>query len=552
MATRVRLNTPIGDLDQVLLDQVVAGAVELLRDEIAQFGAAGALRTAAVAVERLWATRMRTDDDRVLRRALGYPTDVAVDDVAFTNIVASRAADLLTEAIAGHCPEAGLPMDHRDWHRLFNLVGVLVHLLGRRDQARAGVSSDGHADASDRDLPFYAERYTADIRLTHDARHGRTLLSTSEFNVAPRVEHDDGLFVSWTDVMRERLQASRKSPLHQHATRAALAADATLASAFGTGFDEIFAVLTATADWDTESEVAEVRVVELVEAVRRWSGLRPDRLLRAVDLLTLHSGIAARITISEPSPALGERLSGRPLLQVPGRPADLLVMPRRVARAGELFLARVQVAGLPWPDAPDEVVRAFKHWEQCEQRAFEANVEREATAPNRILIPRLKKERAAKWGIAIPGEIDLIVIDVDHRRVFVIEAKAGHVATDIERVLYDIIDYHGAPASGHARWEGFRPQRGAPYLLKLRAKANAVKDQLDVLLHEHGVDAGPDGWCVIEMVVTPAPVPAAYVPQPGVPFATIDCLSQILAAPATPAPGPHVGYDLTPQPEDGR
>ncbi|GAA1574632.1 hypothetical protein GCM10009827_115640 [Dactylosporangium maewongense] len=214
--------------------------------------------------------------------------------------------------------------------------------------------------------------------------------------------------------------------------------------------------------------------------------------------------------------------------------------------------SRVQVADLPWPDAPTEVVRAFKDWEQCEQKAFEADVEREATAPNRILIPRLRKERAAKLGMAIPGEIDLIVIDADHRRVFILEAKAGHVATDIERVLFDIIDYHGAPDSGHARWDGFRPKRGTPYLPKLLAKASAVRGQLDVLLREHGVDAERDGWCVIEMFVTPSPVPAAYVPHPQVPFATIDCLSQILASPALPRPGPQLRYEPPIQQDDAR
>jgi hypothetical protein len=145
-----------------------------------------------------------------------------------------------------------------------------------------------------------------------------------------------------------------------------------------------------------------------------------------------------------------------------------------------------------------------------------------------------------KWGIAIPGEIDLITIDLERRRVFVIEAKAGHVATDIERVLYDIIDYHGVPDSGHERWQGFRPQRGTPYLPKLAAKANAIKDQLDALLRVYNVDTEATGWAVIEMVVTPAPVPAAYVPDPRVPFVTIDSLSRFLGDPAMPRPGPHI------------
>ncbi|MEU8264111.1 hypothetical protein AB0C02_26240 [Micromonospora sp. NPDC048999] len=545
-APRAPLSRALDDHNHFLHNEVISGTVELLHNEIAQFGSTAALRTAAAAVERLWAARVRTDDDRVLRRALGFPTENDVDDVARTNIVASRAADLLAEAIVGHCPDTGLPMDHRDWHRLFNLAAVVVHLLGSRDQARAGISFDGQTDPAARDLPFYGDRYAADLHLTHDARHGRMLLNESELDPAWPQGSDDGQLVLWTDSMHGRIQASRKSPLHQQAAKAALRANNILGVAYGTGCDEILAVLTVAAGWETSNDIAEVRVIDLVDTARRWSGLQPDRIHRAVDLLTLRTDIASRITIGGQLASLGERLSGRPLLPVPDRAATLILMPRRVARSAKLLFGYLEVARLPWPDAPAEVIKAFKDWEQCEQKAFEADVEREAEAPDRILIPRLKPRRAEKWGITIPGEIDLIAIDVAHRRVFVMEAKAGHVATDIERVLYDIIDFHGAPDSGHARWEGFRPQRGTPYLPKLVKKAGAIRGQLDALLRAHGLDTEMGGWTVVEMVVTPAPIPAAYVPQPLVPFATIDCLSRILADSAAPCPGPNVRHEVAP------
>jgi hypothetical protein len=539
-AARTPLSRALNDPDHFLHHEVLSTSVELLHEEITQFGSAVAIRTAAVAVERLWATRIRTDDDRSLRRVLSFPTETGADDVARASTVAGRAADLLTEAIVGHCPDAGLPMDHRDWHRLFNLAGVIVHLIGDRDQARAGISSDGQTDPSARDLPFYANRYTADLYLTHDTRHGRLLLDVPELEPAPPQGSDDEKFLLWTEVMRERTLAARKFPLHQQAAKAALTATSILGAAYGTGCDEIFAVLAVAAGWETTDDVAEVHSTDLVDTVRRLSDLQPNRLHRAIELLTLHANIASRITIGGQLALLGERLSGKPFLPVPGRPASLIVMPRRVSRSAHLLLGYLEVARLPWSDAPAEVVKAFKDWEQCEQKAFEADVEREAKALNRILIPRLKPGRAEKWGIVIPGEIDLIAIDVDHRRVFVMEAKAGHIATDIERVLYDIIDYHGAPDSGHARWEGFRPQRGTPYLPKLARKANAIRGQLDALLRAHDLDTETGSWTVVEMVVTPTPVPAAYVPQPLVAFATIDNLSRLLADPATPGPGPHV------------
>ncbi len=535
LLTRVQTTAAVSDPDQFLHETAIPAAVDLLQHQVSRFAAAPAARTAAIAVERLWADRTRTDDDRVLRRALGYPTDSTIDDLTHTNIVASRAADLLTETLLGQCPDVGLPMDHRDWHHLFNIAAILVELLGSRDHARAGLSADGNTDASGRDLPFYAHRYTADLQRTHDARRGRNLLHDAELD--PTEDADDGRFVSWTAAMRTRIAAARKSPLHHQAAEAGLRANQILGETCGVDCDEVFAVLAIAASWEA-SDATEVLVADLVEAVRLASGFQPERLHRAVDLLTLRREIAARISVGDRPGSFGERFSGRPLLPVPGSPDRLLVIPRRIARTAQLLLGYLQVARLPWPDSPATVVNAFKDWEQREQKAFEADVEREARAPHRTLIPRLKPDRARKLGIAIPGEIDLVAIDTDQRRVFIVEAKAGHVATDSDRLLYDIIDYHGAPTSGHERWDHLRPQRGTPYLPKLIKKADAINDQLSALLGAY--DLGPDtgGWTVHAMVVTPSPVPAAYVPQPVVPFATIDDLAQILDDPDAPRPGP--------------
>ncbi|TCB94432.1 hypothetical protein E0H26_21135 [Micromonospora zingiberis] len=538
LLTRAQETAAVDDPDQFLHETAIETAVEFLQHQVSRFAAAPAARTAAVAVERLWASRTRTDDDRVLRRALGLPTDSTVDDLAQTNIVASRAADLLTETLLGQCPDVGLPMDHRDWHHLFNIAAILVDLLGRRDHARAGLSFDGRTDPSARDLPFYAHRYTADLQLTHDTRHGRSLLHEAELDPAPTQGTEDERFVSWTEAMHSRANAARKSPLHRQAAEAGLRANQIFGEAHDTGCDEIFAVLAVASSWEATTDAAEIRVADLVETVRTWSGLQPQRLHRAVDLLTLRRDTAAQIRIGHRPTSPGERFSGRPLLPVPGWPDQLLVMPRRTARAAQLLLGYLQVARLPWPDNPAAVVNAFKDWEQREQKAFEADVEREARAPHRTVIPRLKPDRAQKLGITIPGEIDLVAIDPERRRVFVVEAKASHVATDSDRVLYDIIDYHGAPASGHERWDHFRPQRATPYLPKLTKKAAAINDQLSALLSAHGLGTDIDGWTVCPMVVTPSPVPAAYVPQPVVPFATIDDLAQILADPDTPHPGP--------------
>ena len=91
----------------------------------------------------------------------------------------------------------------------------------------------------------------------------------------------------------------------------------------------------------------QVRVVDLVEAVRLASGFELERLHGAGELLPPGREIAARIGIGDRPESFSERFSGRPLLPVPGSPYRLLVLPRRIARTAQLLLGYLQVTRLP-------------------------------------------------------------------------------------------------------------------------------------------------------------------------------------------------------------
>ena len=168
------------------------------------------------------------------------------------------------------------------------------------------------------------------------------------------------------------------------------------------------------------------------------------------------------------------------------------------------------------------------------------HAEAEAKSTRLDVIRSLKPHKAERHGLQISGEIDLLVIDQPRRRIWVVEAKAGNVALDPDQLLHDIIDFHGVPASSHPRWTTYRAKRKA-YIPTLLTKTSEIQQQTDQLLSMSGVPADSGPWTVLPLMLTPSPVPAAYVPEPQVPFATLDSLATVLDLPLPPDPGPASG-----------
>jgi hypothetical protein len=113
---------------------------------------------------------------------------------------------------------------------------------------------------------------------------------------------------------------------------------------------------------------------------------------------------------------------------------------------------------LPWPGTalPDPVNRALSAWQQHKQTAFELALERVARQDRQLIpLPRLKPHKATKRGFHIPGEIDLIIIDVRRRGIWVVEAKDCQVSVDPDRLLHDVTDFHGIPDDVGHRHRGY-------------------------------------------------------------------------------------------------
>src|SRR5947207_3443734 len=81
-------------------------------------------------------------------------------------------------------------------------------------------------------------------------------------------------------------------------------------------------------------------------------------------------------------------------------------------------------------------------------------------------------------GFHIPGEIDLIIIDVRRRRIWVVEAKDCQVSVDPDRLLHDVTDFHGIPDDVGHRHRGYARHPEKAFVGKLLAKTAAVESQV--------------------------------------------------------------------------
>lgn len=276
-----------------------------------------------------------------------------------------------------------------------------------------------------------------------------------------------------------------------------------------------------------------------------WAGLDVDPVAAAVDLLTLTPARLAEEGLSywELERRSG-RLATRPLLALPGAGGQrqILLMPRRVAATQHIFANYALGGRLPWPprSLPQAVVAAYDAWQQARQRAFEFHLEEIVRDRGFTHYRRgLREKPAAKLGIRIAGEIDLLLADELRRRLWVIEAKNGQVPFGLDQVLYEVTAFHGVDreSAPPGRFRFKTPERA--YVGKLLKKTDDIHEHLPAVLAMFGIDDDPGLWQVIPLVVTPNPVAAAFVAEPTVAFTCPDPLPPVLMAADLPAPGYH-------------
>ena len=446
-------------------------------------------------------------------------------------------------------------LDHRDWERLLLEAALCLDLSGRAtsnavglDEVVVGIDDTGlclvGSLGSRIDMLRYHEARLA-IHQEHAAQRLHTVddLRTDE---CPGRQSDGRRVTTWTTMLSDAVADPKRPPYERPVTGAALAADQVMREHMGTGIDEVSAVLAVVASWSATAGTGETFQVDrdhLIREVTDWARLDAAAVDAAVDLLTL-----AQSLLVEEGLAYWElerrsgRLATRPLLAPDGTVGQrrLLLLPRRVA-ATQQILANYTVEGrLPWPpqSLPPAVAAAYKDWQRARQHAFEFVLEEIARGCGFTHIKRgLDKTPAAKLGLRISGEIDLMLADEHRRRLWVIEAKDTQVPFGLSQILYEVTDFHGIerdPAS--AKPSTFKsPERA--YVGKLCKKTDDLQEQLVAVLRMFGINDDRDQWQVIPLMVTPNPVAAAFVAEPAVAFTRPGPLPAVLTAADLPAPG---------------
>ena len=179
---------------------------------------------------------------------------------------------------------------------------------------------------------------------------------------------------------------------------------------------------------------------------------------------------------------------------------------------------------LPWPDRvlPSKVCKALNRYRQNVAKAFEDECVR--VLPDSRLISRrsIKPSKAHQYGIAeLYGEIDVLCVDPETSRIWVIEAKDLAMPFSSRSLRRHIDKYMNEGA----------------FVYKLMQKVNDVRRSAANVAACLGADSPTRSWTVIGLVVTVTPEPAAYVRSVEVPFCTIDQLADVVLSDTVPESG---------------
>ena len=183
---------------------------------------------------------------------------------------------------------------------------------------------------------------------------------------------------------------------------------------------------------------------------------------------------------------------------------------------------------------------AYEAWQRAGQDAFELHIEEIVRDQGFTRYRRgLKEKPAARMGVRLTGEIDLLLADADRARLWVIEAKDAQVPFGLNQILYEITDYHGVTpeTAPPGRFRFKTPERA--YIGKLLTKTDDVRQQLGPALGMLGINDDSRPWQVIPLIVTPSPVAAAFAAEPKVAFTCTEPLPGVLTAVDLPRAGYH-------------
>ena len=310
--------------------------------------------------------------------------------------------------------------------------------------------------------------------------------------------------------------------------------DQELKATLGFGLDALRGVLSMACEWEVSSStyIAHVSTEAFLDRLTPLPALASrDEHARALEWLTLRKTALLddehnnRIEHWELERRTA-RVTTRPFIETAN---GCYVLPWTAQFTARTLRNYLTEGRLPWPDRvlPGNVCRALDRYRQRVGKAFEDECVRVLSDPRLVVRRGIKPSKAHRYGIdELHGEIDVLCVDPQTSRIWVIEAK--DLATPFSsRSLRHHIDRFMAEGA---------------FIDKLMRKVNDIRrSAADVATHL-GAESPERPWTVIGLMVTVNLEPAAFAQDVGVPFCTIDQLADVVLSdhlPASEAPPTH-------------
>jgi len=303
--------------------------------------------------------------------------------------------------------------------------------------------------------------------------------------------------------------------------------DSAMRASLGFGIDALFGVLKAAISWQVtdDNPVGTASAPDIAAAAVAISvGTSEDECRKALKRLTLRGpDIATDRRDSEhwETERRAARIAVRPFAE---HGDELLVLPWTADAALSIYGNYLGDGRLPWPDEgiPDAVAGAMERYRWGRNRQFERECAAVVRQTDFVVRTNIKPQKARHVGIAdLPGEIDLLCLDADRSRIWVIEVKDPYTPFYHQQARRLFDDYH--KKGGHVD--------------KLLAKTEAVRGSASGLAQVLGADNPEHAWLVSALFVTRFPTPAAFAVNARVPFCLLDDTARVVSLDALPLPG---------------
>jgi hypothetical protein len=302
-----------------------------------------------------------------------------------------------------------------------------------------------------------------------------------------------------------------------------LKADKLLKDTSGTGLDGILAVLGTAVTWTAgDDSVVQVTRTELAAAAVQWAQLPQSEIEAALSHLIL---TPAQLQSEElrywEQERRRYRLATRPLIAL--GTDQLLLIPRRIEATQGMYAGYMADGRLPWhsSEIPGRVRDAFVDYRKKANRDLERAVH---AVVDGLALPyqgNIEQHHAAPFGLELTGEIDVLIADPRHSRMWVCEVK------DVSAAV--------SPVKVADRARKFLSDDG--YISQLLRCAREVQANAAAAARLVGAPDPDRTWRVVPLMVTRRVEPAAFAESPAIPFVVVEDLAATIQHHEDPLPG---------------